>query len=281
MTEYEPYGVRHFLRRLDAEGASELRRRAVPLRDGRLLEKGEYADLDAFDPAAVLAYRTLVMRRSPAESRPPPQYSPVWKGRWYEVWQRPAGLARGGVTLPLGDVVQPSGVPGCSEVRSLGRRGALLAAPREPNVVAGLGGAAKPSAWRTDAAGYVYPSGSGRLRLPVVTPQPGRYRAWLGGSVRGRLELFVDGHRLGATERELNRDGQYLELGETELTAGPHVAELRASVPWLAPGVGGPATGLGPIVFEPVQEQPVVSTAGDGARSLCGRPFDWITGAAG
>ena len=39
MTEFQPVGVRHFLRRLDAEGASELRRRLVPLRDGTTLAK--------------------------------------------------------------------------------------------------------------------------------------------------------------------------------------------------------------------------------------------------
>ena len=33
MTEYEPYGVRHFLRDSDPEGISELRRRTIPLRD--------------------------------------------------------------------------------------------------------------------------------------------------------------------------------------------------------------------------------------------------------
>ncbi len=40
MTEYQPYGVRHFLRKLDAEGASELRVRPVPLVDGSSLEPG-------------------------------------------------------------------------------------------------------------------------------------------------------------------------------------------------------------------------------------------------
>ena len=37
MTEFDPYGARHFLRRLDAEGASELRRDIVPLRSGQPL----------------------------------------------------------------------------------------------------------------------------------------------------------------------------------------------------------------------------------------------------
>ena len=71
MTEYQPYGVRHFLRNLDAEGASELRVRPVTLRNGGVLGKAQYADLDAFDLSAVLVYRTLVLRTSPVASRPP------------------------------------------------------------------------------------------------------------------------------------------------------------------------------------------------------------------
>ncbi len=46
MTSYEPYGARHFLRREDPEGASELRRRFDYLRNGQMLDKGESADID-------------------------------------------------------------------------------------------------------------------------------------------------------------------------------------------------------------------------------------------
>ena len=46
MTNYEPYGVRHFLRGLDPEGASELRRRFDYLVDGTTLDKGASADID-------------------------------------------------------------------------------------------------------------------------------------------------------------------------------------------------------------------------------------------
>jgi hypothetical protein len=88
MTEYQPYGVRHFLRYLDAEGASELRRRPVPLRDGRVLGKGEVADISAFAPEAVLVYRTLVLLRSASSSRPLSAYRLVWSGRFYDVWQQ-------------------------------------------------------------------------------------------------------------------------------------------------------------------------------------------------
>ena len=68
MTTYEPYGVRHFLRGLDPEGASELRRRFDYLRNGATLDKGESADIDRFRLDQVLVYRTLVLRRGPARA---------------------------------------------------------------------------------------------------------------------------------------------------------------------------------------------------------------------
>ena len=88
MTEYQPYGVRHFLRELDPEGASELRRRPIPLRDGSTVPKAGFADIAAFRSDAIRTYRTLVLRRSPVASRPPAPYRLVWQRRYYEVWQR-------------------------------------------------------------------------------------------------------------------------------------------------------------------------------------------------
>ncbi len=111
MTEYQPYGVRHFLRRLDAEGTSELRRRPIPLRDGSLLEKGGYADLAAFQPAAIQVYRTLVLRRSPLASRPPADYRLVWRGHFYDVWQRVAVRPDCGSRALAGRSAAPVAVP--------------------------------------------------------------------------------------------------------------------------------------------------------------------------
>ncbi len=111
MTEYQPYGVRHFLRRLDAEGTSELRRRPIPLRDGTLLAKGGYADLAAFQPAAIQVYRTFVLRRSPLASRPPADYRLAWSGRFYDVWQRGVVLADCGARTLAGRSGAPVAMP--------------------------------------------------------------------------------------------------------------------------------------------------------------------------
>jgi hypothetical protein len=133
MTEYQPYGVRHFLRALDAEGASELRRRPVPLRDGRILGKGEVADLDAFAPETLLVYRTLVLLRSPVSSRPPAPYELARRGRFYDVWLRAGGGPTVIAHLPLGRATVDAPAP-CVELRRLGRvaarSGGLIAVAR-------------------------------------------------------------------------------------------------------------------------------------------------------
>lgn len=121
ITEYNPYGARHFLRELDAEGASELRVRPVTLRDGGTPQKGESVDVDEISRDALLVYRTLVLRRSPLRSRPPSPYRLAWAGEHYEVWQRPvlpSGLPP--EHLALGGPRDPAAVPNCSEVVGLG-----------------------------------------------------------------------------------------------------------------------------------------------------------------
>jgi hypothetical protein len=134
MTEYQPYGVRHFLRRLDAEGAGELRSRPVPLLDGRLPGKGEEPDLDSIDPSALAVYRTIVLRREQSLSRPSARYVLVWRGRYYEMWQRLPDAPEVLQHVPLGaDGVAASPAP-CTGVLRLATRarrvGGLVAARR-------------------------------------------------------------------------------------------------------------------------------------------------------
>lgn len=257
MTEYQPYGVRHFLRRLDPEGASELRARPVALRSGQLLDKGGYANLDEFADDAVRVYRTLVLRRSPLESRPPSDYRLTWKGRWYEVWQRSA-TRRAPILehLPLGDAVQPGTVPDCREVMRLaalaGPDGRLAAVVRPPVIVA-------PS------------DGTDR----VVVPSAGRYLVWLGGSFRDRVELRVDGRTVASQQGHLEHEGQYTQLGEVDLSAGAHTVVLRQQRGGLRPGTGGADLPIGPLVLSSA-DAPVRYVRPARAQLLCTKTLDWI-----
>jgi hypothetical protein len=262
MTEYNPYGARHFLRDLDGEGASELRVRPVPLREGGNAEKGEAVDTDQLAMTGLFEYRTLVLRRSPVRSRPPSPYRLVWSGKYYEVWQRPEGFA-GPLPehLPLGDESDPSAVPDCGEVGGLG----LLALQH------GLGDVRLLAARHAP----VYDATDGNLKLP----RAGRYTAWLEGSVRGSVELLVDGRKVGEARQQIENEGGFVELGTARLGTGRHHAELRFGGADLHPGSGGfPRPETGPLLFAPAGEErgKLVSVPLAESSRLCGKAWDWI-----
>jgi hypothetical protein len=262
MTEYNPYGDRHFLREEDGEGASELRTRLIPLRDGGEVEKGYSVDTDELDMAGLLEFRTLVLRRSPVRSRPPLPYQLVRAGKYYEVWQRPEGES-GAVPehLPLGDESNPAAVPDCGEVGGLG----LLALQHQMQNVRLVAARHAP----------VYNATDGTLEVP----RAGRYTAWLKGSIRGADQLFVDGRKIGEARQRIENEGGFVELGTTRLGAGAHRAELRFGGADLHPGSGGfPRPETGPLLFAPAGDElgELVSVPVAESNRLCGKPWDWI-----
>jgi len=261
MTEYNPYGARHFLREMDGESASELRERLVPLRTGGEVEKGEAVDLDELDLNGLFEFRTLVLRRSPTRSRPPSPYRLVREGEYYEVWQRPADFAELPPDhLPLGDESDPAAVPSCAEVSGLGQL-ALLHHLQDVRLIAAR-------------HAPVYDASDGILRLP----RPGLYGAWLGGSVRGSVELLVDGRKVGEARQQISNEGGFVPLGETPLSAGVHRVQLRFGGADLHPGSGGfPRPETGPLLFSPAdQAGALVSVPIERADELCGKRWDWV-----
>jgi hypothetical protein len=284
LTEYQPYGARHFLRHADPESASELRRRTVPLRGGGTVRKGGWADTDELDLRGLLAYRTLVLRRNPSQSRPPSPYELARSGRYYYVWQRPEGgggeiVAR----LPLGDGVDPAGRPSCDRVLALAERvggeGTLLAARARRSLVLPLGPADYPTEWpRASAAPSPPARTSGAIRRTVRVPEADEYEIWLGGSVRLRVELWIDGRRVGAVRHELNNFGQYVRLGAADLDRGPRRVEVRFGSADAHPGSGGSPSPVGPLVLAPAGDAAdgVVRVDAADAAQLCGRRWDWI-----
>ena len=281
MTEYQPYGVRHFLRRMDPEGASERRRRLIPLLDGQGLPKGAHADLDQLRLDGILVYKTLVLHHSPVGSRPPSVYQLVRRGDFYDVWQRPDAYPRIVEHLPLGDALQPGAVPSCRDVLRLADRagvgGRLVAAPRRPVTAVTLSSAAHPERWSADASGLLYPKSAGDVETDVNIRQGGSYRLWLGGSFRDRVRLYVDGHLVGDVRYYLNNGNHYTSLGTALLTPGTHTVRLHVDGSGLRPGSGGHALGMGPFVLALDGDEPVLeSVAPDQARTLCGRRLDWV-----
>jgi hypothetical protein len=284
MTEYQPYGVRHFIRDMAPEATSELRTRADLLLDGRYVNKGGFADLDQLRLQGILAYRTLVLLRTPAASRPPAVYDLVWRGRFYDVWQRPERPAEQIVEhLPLGSGAQAAAVPSCDAVLGVGRRagegGRVAAVVRPPATVLSFSRAEYPAAWArsaTDADAW-YPNGGGTLRGTVTVPADGSYGLSLAGSFRRRLQVWLDGRLVVAARNQLNHPGAYTPLAAVRLLKGPHSVVLRYGGDDLRPGSGGVAFAMGPLVLSrTTQELPVTYVAPADAQSLCGKNLDWV-----
>jgi hypothetical protein len=257
MTEYDPYGPRWFLRRMDAEGAGELRNRVVPLVGGEYLGKGQSADVDAFAYTGLSEYRTLVLRRSPVASRPPSSYRLVWRGRWYEVWQRDQAAPPVRVHMALGSALDPGDLPRCADVLALARAarpaGALLAAVAREPVVVPLGSTAE-------------------------LPSAGRWEVWLGGAPRTTTEVKIDGVPAGRTGPELSYPGQWVPTGVATLSAGPHAIQVQVSGAGLRPGAGNSDEfSIGPAALVRADvDGGLLRVEPKDARALCGQRLDWI-----
>jgi hypothetical protein len=289
MTEYQPYGVRHFLRDAAPEGASELRRRRVPLVNGQTLKKGFTADIDRFDLGGILTYRTLVLRRGPGGSRPPSPYRLIYEGKYYDAWRRPVQSTQFVIDhLGLGTVTDPAGVPKCSQVHQLARKagpgGTLAAVSRDRVVVVPLTDTQHPAAW--DSPQYqsaLLPRTPGTLTAQVQIPQPGDYSIYLGGSVRPEVDVSIDGRSVSAVRQDLNNYGEYVPLGAANLTAGAHTVSLTFHGSDLHPGSGGVAQPIGPLGLtdEDAAATRISYFPASRADQLCGRPWDWIEAASG
>ena len=283
-TDYNPYGARHFLRSLDAEGASELRARPVSLRAGGTLGTGASADIDEFRLPDVLVYRTLVIRRAPSTSRPPSVYQPVAAGRYYEVWQRPvSGFHRILEHLSLGDRFHAAAVPSCTDVLRLaqlaGANGRLATVVRPANVAVDLNGSTPGAAGSFgETAGLEYPESAQTFPIALRAPVAGVYDIGVDGSFVGRLELSIGTKRVGDARHELNWPGEYEPLASVRLPKGENRLTLRYDGPDLHPGSGGlPPFGLGPLVAGRAEpDLPVTYVGSAQARTLCGKSLDWI-----
>ena len=289
MTEYQPYGVRHFLRNAAPEGASELRRRLVTLLSGHGLRKGMTADIDEFKLDGILIYRTLVLRRRPGGSRPPSPYRLVYEGSYYDVWQRPANSTQFVIAhLGLGTETDPAGVPKCSEVHRLARQagvgGTLAAVARDPVEVIPLTQTKHPPAW--DSSQYQFallPRTPGALTTEVRAPSSGDYAAYLGGSVRPQVDLSVDGEEVGSVRHDLNNFGEYVPFGDVGLSAGTHTISLTFHGSDLHPGSGGTAAPIGPLAFanQDAANTRIAYFPASRADQLCGQRWDWIEAVSG
>jgi hypothetical protein len=282
--DYDPYGARHFLRKLDTEQTSELRVHAILLRTGQELQTGATADLDEIALPDLLFYRTLVIRDAPSTSRPPSIYQPVAAGRHYQVWQRPvSGFATIVDHLPLGDRFHAAAVPKCSDVLRLateaGPTGRLAAVVRPPNIAVDLSGS-PPGAEGSygETTGLEYPTGSESWSVEVTAPATGNYQIGIDGSFRSRLDLRIDGHEVASDRNVQNWPSNYEPLATVHLQKGVHRLEFLYDGPDVNPGSAGNGYfGLGPVIIGRAgPDLPVTYVRPADARSLCGKSLDWV-----
>ncbi len=252
VNQYEVYADRHFLRAGAPVEPAEYRIPDLALHDGIILTKSAAADLDSFPLSTLEPYRSLVIERSPVESRPPSSFQLVWQGSYYELWQRPAhpstrvlahiplgesntlpycGVAQNGPTrFPCS--IDPVAVPACSQVKELGREASsdhatLLAYQRPRPIVARGDQTLWPGRWIYDAPEHTLTAttpGTAVSHIAVASGQ--RYELWLGGSFGRGFEVSVDGHSVGRVKDELYAVAGYVHIVNIFLSPGVHTFAL-------------------------------------------------------
>jgi hypothetical protein len=305
VNDYEPYADRHFLRAGAPVEPAEYRVAALPLTTGVLLVKTAYADLDSFPLSTLLPYRSIVTRNSPVESRPPSIYKRVWAGTYYDLWQRPAnpttriilhvplgdqrtypycGSAENGAYMPLCSIA-PAAVPACSAIEHLGhtarRDHAQLVAYQRPLPIVIRGDDILwPATWLHDPVGHTLTAiapGTAIAHIEVAVAQ--QYRLWLAGSFTRGFEVTLDGHSVGQVKDEISDINGYVPVTVMSLSPGVHTLRLTYPHAGLTPGSGNNTyTSLSEIALQPLQipVTRMLRVTPAHARSLCGRPLDWI-----
>jgi hypothetical protein len=309
LNEYEIYADEHFLRTGAPVEPADYRSVPLALRNGALLTKTAWADLDSFPLATLEEYPSIVTRRSPAESRPPSNYRLVWQGRYYSLWQRPAGASTTVLAhLPLGESnaipycgasqndasgpecsVNPVATPPCAQIQELARRaearGAKLVAHQQAEPIVARGDETLwPGRWLHDPAGHTLTAttpGAAIAHIALASSQ--RYQLWLGGSFARGFEVSVDGRSVGKVKDELSTIGGYVHVADPFLTAGTHTFKITYPHSDLTPGSGdNTLTSLSAISLLPTAPpSELITVSPPEAGRLCGRPLDWIEIVAG
>jgi hypothetical protein len=305
MNMYEVYADRHFLREGAPVEPAEYRSVTLPLREGTALTESAWADLDSFPLSTLEPYRSIVTRRSPAESRPPSSYNLIYSGTYYQLWQRPVQPARQVLEhIPLGESntlpycgksedgeykplcsLNPVASPTCAFVervahRAAAERASLVAYQRpEPITVRG-DDLVWPAGWiHNEEEHTLVPTVPGTAIAHIRFASAQRYELWLGGSFARGFEVSVDGRHVGTVRNELNSFDEYVSVADVFLTPGIHTFTFTYPHASLAPGSGlGEFTYLEQISLEPLQSPPhrLLEVAPAQARTLCGRQLDWI-----
>ncbi|MFM8329321.1 MAG: hypothetical protein ACKN80_03645, partial [Actinomycetales bacterium] len=108
---------------------------AIPMRDGKELQKGFAADIDLFDNEVIKPYKLLVLKHTASGSRPLFNYDLAYEGKYYDVWKQNNFGSANIKSIPLGNNYFASETPRCSAIKELtaSAPGRVYAAERRPN----------------------------------------------------------------------------------------------------------------------------------------------------
>ena len=242
--------------------------------------RGMYFDLDAVVPEYLQEWRLIVLRKSPAVSRPPANYEQEYENEYYTVWRR-SGEPREVQHFPIGSTVRASDNPDCGDledfVNRAGTNGEVVAAvPPEVVQFVARDDPDRSIGW------YDHPL----LEYAVVPTTPGEasdeldfgggtYEAWLQGSFGRDMHVSVDGSEIGSVSG-VQPPGQWHYVSTVELDPGEHEIRIERPGGNLEPGDGYRGA-VGPLAFRATSpdEQLVPMTQADAPR-LCRRQLDWV-----
>lgn len=243
---------------------------------------GSSVDIDAVPPRALTGQSLIILRRSPAASRPPSNYELRWSGDYYTVWAKKQRSARILDHLGYYSSLSAVGKPACREVRNaahMARRagGQLLFASRTPTVSFEAAAAAHSPGWGVSSTLSLYTPG--QLHRRILISESGRHAVWLRGQVGRNLAVLIDGKLVGSVGKQTGGVPNYLTPVVTDLRAGHHRLTIRRGGGSLAPGDGTPSSLDGVIVapYPRGERSRIGAVSPDRYRDLCSRSdVDWI-----
>lgn len=242
---------------------------------------GHYFDLDQQTLPSIERYSIIVMRRSPAASRPPANYRLVYENAYYEGWKRtstPKVIAH----LPLQQTYSASARVPCAALRSMvkstppGSQLLVAYSPEERFFEAAAdkkrGGLWPPNA---ELPGSVLTETAGNAE-GSVTVRGGDYAVWVQGEFPRPLQVEVD-HKVVGSVSGTNTHGQWRQAATVHLSPGIHLlgATKVGGHRHFGPGEWGAGT-LGAVSVKREEPERMRTLSPSRYRTLCGTNADWV-----
>lgn len=243
---------------------------------------GKSFDLDQETLKFVEKYPIIVMRRSPAASRPPANYHLVYRNAYYVGWRRtshPNVIEH----LPLQTLYSPTLDVKCSALKPIVKaapRGShlVVAVPPEEVWFEATSDPTRSAGWVPDAAqaNSVFTTTGGHDEGFVRIRHQGNYQVWAQGDFPRPAQIEVDGKTVGKVSGS-NTPGEWLQASTVSLAPGRHRLRIveAAGHRHFAPGEWATGT-FGAVALRRAKRERMHSLPLSRYRTLCGHQADWV-----